>query len=74
MLRAMRLLEDISGEKLVYLDSAAGVEAAPQGKVVKSLNLRIEELETENEALKTDIERLKVLVCQDHPQAELCQE
>ena len=67
LMRAMRVLEEVSGEKLVHLDSDSPSETQMDGET--SLRARVEalarenrELRSKNHRLEQDLERIKELL------------
>ena len=59
MLRTVRLVEKLTGEKLVHLESAAGAESKAPAGMLSLLVQRLDELEAKNRALAEELARVK---------------
>ncbi len=62
---------DDEGRVAGFLAGSRVIDAAHQ-IVLRNQSSRIEQLEQENAEQEETIQQLKTLVCEDHPDAEVC--
>ena len=69
MMRALRLLEQVVGEKLVYIDAVERTDRpAPPGLVplllerLEELDARNQELDARNQELRSELARIKAVL------------